>query len=78
MVLLQMVALLALVWQFVITGALFWQHQAKFCQLLSLPRLLKLWHCKMHLKRSGNRAAHELARAARIFGVSQVWKAQFQ
>ena len=27
-----------------------------------------------HLNRSGNRAAHELARAARDSGVSQVWK----
>ena len=32
------------------------------------------WCSFQHLKRSGNRAAHELARAARISGVSQVWK----
>ena len=40
-------SLLALVWLFVIIGALSLQHQAKFCQLLSLPRSQKLWHCKM-------------------------------
>ena len=32
------------------------------------------WCSFQHLKRSGYRAAHEFARAARISGVSQVWK----
>jgi len=32
------------------------------------------WCTFQHLKRSGNRATHELAKAARISGVSQVWK----
>ena len=32
------------------------------------------WCSFQHLKRSGNRATHSLARATRISGVSQVWK----
>lgn len=32
------------------------------------------WFSFKNLKRSGNKAAHELARAARFSGVSQVWK----
>ncbi|KAL0000430.1 hypothetical protein SO802_014211 [Lithocarpus litseifolius] len=32
------------------------------------------WCSFQHLKRSGNRASHEFARAARILSVSQVWK----
>ncbi|KAK9996688.1 hypothetical protein SO802_021374 [Lithocarpus litseifolius] len=32
------------------------------------------WCSFQHLKRSGNRATHELARAARISGVSWVWE----
>ncbi|KAK9991601.1 hypothetical protein SO802_026586 [Lithocarpus litseifolius] len=31
------------------------------------------WCSFQHLKRSGNRAAHELARATKVSGVSQVW-----
>nr|XP_023915006.1 uncharacterized protein LOC112026546 [Quercus suber] len=32
------------------------------------------WCTFQHQKREGNRAAHELARAARMTGISQVWK----
>nr|POE83024.1 hypothetical protein CFP56_42966 [Quercus suber] len=32
------------------------------------------WCSFQRLKRSGNRVAHEIARAAKISGVSQVWK----
>ena len=32
------------------------------------------WCSFQHLKRSGNRATHELARAARDSGVTEVWK----
>ena len=35
------------------------------------------WCSFKHLKREGNRVAHELAKVARSSGVSQVWKMSF-
>jgi len=32
------------------------------------------WCSFQHLKRDGNRVAHELAKAARFSGTSQIWK----
>ena len=32
------------------------------------------WYLFQHLKRDGNKVAHDLAKAARMSGVSQVWK----